>query len=202
MATKRNLGLKDVYIAVVTKNTKTEYTCEAPIQLCRGIKAKIKTKKASEKLYSDSEVEDIINQFDSCEIELEGDWISAKIQSIINGSKLKNGVLIDNINDEGSEVALMFRDKRANGKYEFQCLYCGKFGEEDEDEHETSADKIKAGSKKVKGTFYGRQLEGDYRMRIFEDELIDGTDTDAKSIIQKWFSEVPNQMPVPSTSIK
>ncbi|NFA42136.1 phage tail protein [Clostridium botulinum] len=196
MGTKRNLGLRDLYVAKVTKNDENTYTCEAPEKLCKSIKAKIKTKKGSEKLYSDSEVEDIINQFDSCEVELEGDHISAKMTSLLYGSKLEKGVLTDNVNDEGNEVAIMFRDKRANGKYEFQCLHCGKFGEEDEDEHETATDKVKGQTKTIKGTFYGRQLDGNYRTRIFEDELVE-EDTDAKSIIDKWFSQVPSQKPTP-----
>ncbi|ACD25127.1 phage tail protein [Clostridium botulinum] len=196
MSTKRKLGMKDLYVAKVIKNTSTEYVCETPQKLCRAIKAKIKTKKGSEKLYSDSEVEDIINQFDSCEVELEGDHLSAEMTALLNGATLKNGVLIDNVDDEGSEVAIMFRDKRANGKYEFQCLFCGKFGEEDDDEHETATDKVKGQTKTIKGTFYGRKLDGDYRLRIFEDELVSENDTDAKSIIEKWFNEVPSQKPI------
>ncbi|MBY6929806.1 major tail protein [Clostridium botulinum] len=197
MGTKRNKGLKDLYIAKVIRNDENSYTCEAPKKLCKAIKAKIKVKKSNEKLYSDSEMEDSINQFDSCEVELEGDHLTAEMIALLNGATLTNGVLVDNVDDEGSEVALMFRDKRTNGKYEFQCLYCGKFGEEDDDEHETSADKIKTQTKSIKGTFYGRQMDGDYRMRIFEDELVDSSDTNAKGIIEKWFSQVPNQKPTP-----
>ena len=200
MSTKRKLGLKDFYVAKVLKNTPTEYVCEKPTKLFKAIKGKIKVKKSNEKLYSDSEIEDTINQFDSVEVELEGDHLNGPMTVLLNGATLEKGVLIDNINDEGSEVAIMFRDKRANGKYEFQCLYCGKFGEEDDDEHETSAEKIKTQTKSIKGTFYGRQLDGDYRSRIFEDELADG-DTDAAIIITKWFSEVPNQVPASTINV-
>lgn len=195
MATKRNLGLKDLYVAKVTKNTATEYTCEAPQQLCRAIKAKITTKKNSEKLYSDSEIEDTLSQFESVEVEFEGDHVTAEMTALLNGATYVNGVLTEKTSDEAVEVAIMFRDKRANGKYEFCTLYCGKFGEEDSDEHETAEDKIKTQTKTIKGTFYGRSVDSAYRMKIFEDELIE-TDTDATTIISNWFSKIPNQVPV------
>lgn len=193
MATKRSLGIKDVYIAVITENTKTAYKCDKPVELFRGIKAKIKTNKASEKLYSNSELEDEISQFDSVEVEFEGDHVMAKIKAIINGSKLDKGVLKSNVADQGKEVALMFRNKRANNKYEFQTYYCGKFDKENEEEFETSDDKVKATTSKIKGTFYGRQLDGDYNSIIYEDELVSGTDTDAESIIADFYAKVPGQ---------
>lgn len=193
--TKRNLGLKDIYVAVVTKNTKTEYVCEEPQFLCRGIKAKIKIKKSTEKLYSSSELEDSISQFDSAEVELEGDWITAEMEAILKGATLTKGVLTFGADDEGKEVALMYRNKRKNNKYDFQCFYCGKFDEESEDEYETTEDKTKTSTKKLKGTFYSRQVDGKYMSKVYEDELVDATDTDAKTIIQEWFSKVPNQVP-------
>lgn len=190
--TKRNLGMKDLYYAKVTKNTADEYVCEAPKKLCRAISATIKTKFNNEKLYSDSELEDSINQFDSIEVELEGDHIAAEDRAVLIGAKYEGGILEEDTNMEAPEVAIMFRDKRANGKYEFVTLYCGKFGEEDEDKHETSEDKIKTQTEKLKGTFYGRTKDNKFRLRIFEDELVEG-DTDAKTVITNWFSKVPNQ---------
>lgn len=184
--------MKDLYYAVVTKNTASEYVCEAPKKLCKAISATIKTKFNSEKLYSDSELEDTINQFDSIDVELEGDHISAADRAVLLGATYDGGVLVENTNMEAPEVAIMFRDKRKNGKYEFVCLYCGKFGEEDEDKHETSEEKLKAQSESLKGTFYGRAKDGQFRLRIFEDELVDG-DTKAQDVIKNWFSKVPDQ---------
>jgi phi13 family phage major tail protein len=192
--TKRNLGLKDIYVAKVLVNNSTTYTCATPEELCRAIKAKITVKKNSEKLYSGSEIEDTLTQFESVEVELEGDHISAEMVALLNGASYVNGVLTEKTTDVSAEVALMFRDKRANGKYEFTTLYCGKFGEEDSDEHETSEDKIKTQTKTIKGTFYGRSVDSAYRNRIYEDELIE-TDTDATTIIASFYSAVPKQVP-------
>lgn len=195
MGTKRGLGLKDVYVAPVTTNTATEYVCDTPQELARGISAKITTNINSEDLYSNSELEDTVAQFASVDVELEIDHLTMEMLALLKGSTVTNGVLAENIDDEAKEVALMFRDKRAGGKYEFVCLHIGKFFTDKlEEDYNTSEDKIKATTRTIKGVFRGRELDGRYRTRVMEDELVSGSDTDAQTLITNWYSKVPNQV--------
>ncbi len=184
-------GFKDVYVAKVTKNIATEYLTGTPVKLFNAISGKVNVKRSSDKTYSDDTVEEIIDSFDSVEIEIEGDNLSMAQLALIFGATLENGILDDSINDESHEVAIGFRAKIGT-KYRFHWYFCGRFGESDEDSFETIADKIKSQTKTLKGIFYGRSLDGKFRRRIHEDELVE-SDTDAKTAIQNWFSSVPGQ---------
>lgn len=184
----RRKGLKDLYVAKVIKNSAGEYEAETPVKLCRAISGKVQIKKSTEKTYSDDAVEDIVECFDSAEVEFEGNDLSPVMRQLLWGHKLIKGMQIDNIEDKANEVAIGFRAKRSDGKYEFVWLYCGKF-EEVEDQYETIGDKPKGQTAKIKGTFYGRAKDGNYRAVVNESYLVDG-DTDAKTIITNWFSKV------------
>lgn len=184
----RRIGMKDLHVARITKNDSAGYTAEVPKRLTKAISGKIAVKKSSDKIYSDDTVEDIIEGFDSVEVEFEGNDLSPEMRSLLYGHKLIKGMLIDNIDDISKEVAIGWRARRSDGKYEFIWLYCGKF-EEVEDNYETKADKPKGQTSKLKGTFYPREKDGNYRVVINESYLTE-TDTDAKNIIITWFSSV------------
>lgn len=185
-------GFKDVYIAKVTKNTDTEYVCETPKKLFPAVSGKINAKRASEKQYADDDVEEVIDSFDSVEIELEGSNLTMEMHSLIFGSTLTEGILDESTTDEANEVAIGFRVKTKGGKYNFHWYYCGKFSDEDSDEFETQADKPAPKTKTIKGTFYGRSLDQKFRKRVNEEELLD-TDTSALDAIKDWFKAVPGQ---------
>lgn len=195
MGTARGLGLKDVYVAPVTTNTTSKYVCGVPQELARGITAKITTKINSDNLYSNSALEDTVSQFSEVDVELEVDHLTMAKIALLKGATLTNGVLTEKNSDESSEVALMFRDRRNNGKYEFVCLYVGKFFTDSlDEEYKTSEDKVVTSTRTIKGVFRGRECDGAYRCRVMEDELVSGTDADAQTIITNWYTAVPNQV--------
>ena len=105
------------------------------------------------------------------------------------GQIYENGFLVKGADDIAPEIALGFRTKRRNGKYEFSWLYSGKFGQGVDDEFSTIAGKIEAKSNTVKGEFVERQLDGKYQIAVDESNLVDA-DTDAKTAIKKWFEKV------------
>ncbi|MDP4144161.1 MAG: phage tail protein [Bacillota bacterium] len=184
----RRKGLKDIYVAKVTKNDANSYTTSDPVKLCKAISAKVTPKVNSDKLYSDDSVEDIINNFDSCDVEIEGNELSPEMRALLFGHTVTKGMEIDNINDFSNEVAFGYRAKKTDGKYEFVWLYCGKF-EDVADDNETTADKVKTQTAKIKGSFYGRAKDGNYRVRVDESFLAD-TDEEAKTAISNWFENV------------
>ena len=193
----RTRGFKDVYVAKILKNSETEYTAEAPTKLFSAISGKINVKRNTEKTYSDDQVEEIIDSFDSVEIELEGNALTMNKIALLHGATLTKGVLTECTEDETAEVAIGFRVKTAGGKYNFHWYYCGKFDGEDSDEFETLADKPSPKTKSIKGTFYARNLANAdgkhaFRKRVHEEELLE-TDTDAKTALTTWFTKVPDQ---------
>ena len=188
----RYRGLRDIYIAKITSNTPTEYKTETAVKLGRAITAKISDKWSSEPIYSDDGTEEIVISYEGTEIELEVATLAPQDRALLFGQLYENGFLTKNKDDLAPEVAVGYRSRRMNGKYEFAWHYCGKFGQGNDDEFETQADKISPKTSSVKGSFYERQLDGNYQILVDESQLLEGEATldRAKAAIADWFSKV------------
>ena len=182
----RQIGLKDVFIATLEKDTDSEVTYKPPEKLERAISAKLSPKCNTEKIYSDDAVEDIITIFEGVDVEIELNQLSLASRAKLQGSKVVKGVLIENKNDVAPTIALGFKSKKTNGKYRYVWLLKGKF-ELSSDEFDTEGEKPKAQSSKLKGTFYARDFDGNYRFIIDEDDS--GVDD---ALISGWFKAVPD----------
>lgn len=185
----RYCGLRDVYVARLLQNTATAYATDTPVKLARAINAKISDKWSSEKIYSDDGTEDTITSYEGTEVELEISTLAPQDRALLFGQLYENGFLVKNKNDLAPELAVGYRTKRRNGKYEFVWLYCGKFGQGVDDEHETEAEKVNTQTNTIKGDFYDRQKDGRYQIVVDESNIADA-DTDAKAAITGWFSKV------------
>lgn len=185
----RYCGLRDIYVALLTQNTQTAYSTETPVKLARAIKSKISDKWSVEKVYSDDGTEDSITSYEGTEVELEIATLAPQDRAILFGQLYENGFLVKSKDDIAPEIALGFRSKRRNGKYEFTWLYCGKFGQGVDDEFETQAEKVAVKSNTIKGDFYDRQKDGLYQIVVDESNLL-ASNTDAKTAIADWFSKV------------
>ncbi|HBC2028662.1 TPA: phage tail protein [Clostridium perfringens] len=185
----RRCGCKDIYIAIVNKNTATEYATATPIKLGRALNAKVTTKKTVESTESDDTIEETFESFDSIEIEFDVNKLSPEQKAILRGATYEDGFLINNVDDQAKEVAIGWRARQTNGKYEFVWYYCGKFNSGWDDQYETNGKKPKTQTDKMKGTFYGRQKDGNTSIEVDETFLLE-SHNDAKSAITDWFSKV------------
>ena len=181
----RQIGLENLTVALVEKDVAGEIVYATPLKLERSIKAKISPKTSSEKLYSDDSVEEILNNFDSCDVEIELNQLQLASRALIQGAKIINGLLVENKDDIAPELALGFRSKKSNGKYRYVWLLKGKF-EITEDEYETIGEKPTAQSNSLSGSFYGRNSDGNWR--IMEDEDSENANPER---IANWFKGVP-----------
>lgn len=125
----RTKSLKDLHIARVTKNDTTTYTAETPIKLARAISAKISDKYTLEKIYSDDGVEDTVEYYEGTDVELEVNSLAPQDKEMLFGHLYEKGYLVKGKEDKAPELALGWRAKKLNGKYEFSWLYCGRFGQ-------------------------------------------------------------------------
>jgi len=180
----RQVGLKDIHIAILKTDDSTGTTYDTPIKLERAISAKLSPKSNSENIYSDDAVEDIITAFEGVDVEIEVNQLSLTSRAKLQGSKVVKGVLVENKDDLPPTIALGFKSKKNSGKYRFVWLLKGKF-ELATDEYDTEAEKPKAQSAKLKGKFYSRDFDGNYR--FIADEDIEGVD---ETIISSWFTAV------------
>lgn len=192
----RVVGLKDVCVAAVTANNETTYTADTPVRLARAISATIKETFTIEYLYSDDGVEDTTETFEKAEIELEVNRLTPGDYALLFDSLYENGFLVKTEGDRAREVALAFRAKQNNGKYEFVWYYAGK-ADHPEESYETIKDKKNAQSQKVTFTFYARRKEekfGEetrqaYAIKVDESQLLE-EHAEAKKAIAEWFSAV------------
>lgn len=192
----RICGAKDVHIALVKKNSSNEYEADTPIKLARTLSIKVSDKFTQEKLYSDDLVEDIVESYEGSEIEIGVNTLAPQDYAILFENLYKNGFLLKAAGDGAREIAIGWRAKKRNGKYEFVWYYCGKL-ERPEQVYETKEDKIKTQTATLKGTFYARDKEeviedirkNLYSIQVDESNLI-SEDTTAKEAIKNWFEKV------------
>lgn len=190
----RTIGLRDISFAELLTDKRGKEATYGPVKKYeRSVSAKLTPKTNSDTSYSDDEVEDIVTTFSQVDVEIELNQLSVATRAFLQGSKVVNGVLIENKDDQAPYVYMVFKSKKANGKFRYVCLYKGKF-ELVADEHQTQEDKVKQGTAKLKGTFVCREFDGNYR-------LISDSDDDGvvEADLEKWFTTVP-PVPVETTS--
>lgn len=193
----RYCGLRDVYVAKVTQNDTEGYTAGTPVKMARAIKAKISDKFTSEKLYSDDGVEGMLQAYEGTDVELEVNTLAAADRVAFFGQAYLNGFLLKSAEDEAPEVALGYRVRRLNGKFDFVWMYCGRFAQGNEENYETEAASKTAQTNTVKGEFYQREkmdkVDGKdvhlYEVRVDESNLAT-EDTGAAAAIKAWFGKV------------
>lgn len=193
----RYCGLRDVYVAKVTQNDTEGYTAETPVKMAHAIKAKISDKFTSEKLYSDDGVEGMLQAYEGTDVELEVNTLAAADRAAFFGQAYLNGFLLKSAEDEAPEVALGYRVRRLNGKFDFVWMYCGRFAQGNEENYETEAASKTAQTNTVKGEFYQREkmdkVNGKdvhlYEIRVDESN-VGAEDTGAAAAIKAWFGKV------------
>lgn len=193
----RYCGLRDVYVAKVAQNDTEGYTAGTPVKMARAIKAKISDKFTSEKLYSDDGVEGMLQAYEGTDVELEVNTLAAADRAAFFGQAYLNGFLLKSAEDEAPEVALGYRVRRLNGKFDFVWMYCGRFAQGNEENYETEAASKTAQTNTVKGEFYQREkmdkVDGKdvhlYEVRVDESNLAT-EDTGAAAAIKAWFGKV------------
>lgn len=192
----RLCGLKDIYVAEVTANNGTTYTTGTPQKLARALSAKVTDKFTQEKVYSDDNVEEIVEQYEGTEIDFSVNTLAPQDYAMLFENLFKHGFLLKAAGDGSKEIAIGWRAKKRNGKYEFTWYYCGKLERPDMN-YETQEDKVKTQTAGLKGNFYARTkedtIEGKkknlYAIQVDESNLLEA-DTTAAEAITNWFETV------------
>ena len=139
----------------------------------------------SKSSYSNSEMQ----QYEGTEVELEVNALAPQDRQILFGQLYENGFLIKTADDKAPEVAVGWRERKLNGKYDFKWLYAGKFAEGISEEASTKEGKLSPTTKSIKGSFYERSLDNAYEISVDESNLVK-ENTKAADAIKSWFSKV------------
>lgn len=185
----RTKSFRDIYVAPVTQNDATAYAAGTPVKLARAISGKVSDKFSVEKIYSDDGVEDTVETYEGTDVELEVNSLAPQDKSMLFGHLYKNGWLVKNKDDKAPEVAVGYRAKKLNGKYEFVWLYVGTFGQGYDDNYQTQEDKVTTQTATLKGSFYERACDGNFETQVDESNLL-AEHTDAATAIKNWFGKV------------
>lgn len=187
----RTVGLKDVSFAKLLTDTISGVTYDTVKKYERSVSAKITPKTNSENLYSDDNIEDVLISFNEVDVEIELNQLSTATRSLVQGSKVVNGILVETKDDIAPYLAMVFKSKKSDGSYRYVCFYKGKF-ELAEDDYSTIEDKAKAQTAKLKGTFICRDYDNAYRL------MADSDDTGVViADLNSWFVTIPS---VPTAS--
>lgn len=193
----RTKSFRDIHVAQVTTNTDTAYVAGTPVKLARAITGKINDKFTAERIYSDDSVEDTNMSYQGTEVELEVNSLAPQDKVNVFGQLYEKGYLVKSKTDIAPEVALGYRAKKLNGKYEFVWYYCGRFDQGYEDDYETEGESATTQTATLKGDFYARQMDDKYAIMVDESNLL-STYTDAAAAIEDWFASV-QEMPTATT---
>ena len=185
----RTKSFRDIYVAPVTQNDATAYAAGTPVKLARAISGKVSDKFSVEKIYSDDGVEDTVETYEGTDVEFEVNSLAPQDKAMLFGHLYKNGWLVKNKDDKAPEVAVSYRAKKLNGKYEFVWLYVGTFGQGYDDNYQTQEDKVTTQTATLKGSFYERACDGNFATQVDESNLLT-EHTDAAAAIKNWFGKV------------
>jgi phi13 family phage major tail protein len=185
----RTKSFRDIYVAPVTQNDATAYAAGTPVKLARAISGKVSDKFSVEKIYSDDGVEDTVETYEGTDVEFEVNSLAPQDKAMLFGHLYKNGWLVKNKDDKAPEVAVGYRAKKLNGKYEFVWLYVGTFGQGYDDNYQTQEDKVTTQTATLKGSFYERVCDGNFETQVDESNLLT-EHTDAAEAIKNWFGKV------------
>lgn len=199
----RRCGLCDIYLAKVTKNAADGYTTGIPFKFARAIKAKITDNYNSEKIYSDDGTEDIVNTYQGTTVELEVNTLAPQDRAALWNRLWAEGYLVEASEDTPVELAMGFRTRQLNGKYEFVWYYCGKFDQGQDEGYNTIEDKKNAVTSTIKASFYERakadslpnattgEVEEKHLVRVRVDESnLAETAAQAAAAVKAWFEKV------------
>ncbi|MDF2534413.1 MAG: phage major tail protein phi13 family [Bacillales bacterium] len=163
------VGLSDLYYAILTKDDSTGVNYQGPVKVIGAINAKISPKSSIDTLYADDGASETMTTLGEIEVEFEAKDLPFSHQAALLGHAVSNGMLVKKATDSAPYVALGFRSKKSNGKYRFVWLYKGKF-QLPEREHKTMEDKPTYQTAKIKGIFVKRDFDQAWEINGDEDE--------------------------------
>jgi phi13 family phage major tail protein len=179
------VGLKDLYIAEVTKDDNTGMTFSTPEKLAPALEAKLTNASDLQVIYADDAPAEVATTQGEIKVEINvSDLEPAKYARLLGKTKNADGAVGDRLDDVPPYFALMFRSKKANGAYRYMVLYKGRFTPGDED-YKTQQGKVDVQNRSVTGTFIKPVGRDEIRYMIDSDD--EGVN---QTVIDNWFTQV------------
>lgn len=198
----RIIGCEGLHFALLQSNTDTvggTPTWETPVAVPSLIAIDIKDNKETVEFYSDNKLEQVISAFSGKEVTVELGYLTKEVEAMISGNRYEEGVYIQDANAVAGEIALMFKAPLSRGGFRYVCLYKGILTKE-ESNYKTKEDKVEGQTVKLTGVFAPLASNGVPSIEV------DDNDTNLtpaqKTMIGKWFTEVPVYTATPKVESK
>lgn len=178
------IGLKNIYVAKITKDDSTGVTYEAPKKLSPAMTVNMTPNFEIAELYGDDQLQEVDEALASIDIEFGINELSLADYAFIMGKTVDaNGGVVDSANDVAPYFAFGYELPFSGGKGSlFTWLYKGKFTVPSE-EAETKQGSITYQTPTVTGKFMPRTKDGLWRYRV-------ETNASNEAVTKAWFTAV------------
>lgn len=198
----RIIGCEGLHFALLQSETDKvggTPTWEKPVAVPSLISIDIKDNKETVEFYSDNKLEQVISAFSGKEVTIELGYLTKEIEAMISGNRYEEGVYIQDANAVAGELALMFKAPLSRGGYRYVCLYKGILTKE-ESNYKTKEDSVEGQTVSLTGVFAPLASNGIPSIEVDDNDtnLTEGQ----KTMISKWFEEVPVYKATEMRSVK
>ena len=183
-----SIGLDKLYYAPITLDNDGKETYGTPALLAKAISAELSVEVNEAILYADDGQAESVKEFKSGTISLNIDDLKPSVVAALLGAAVDdNGVLISRGEDVANYVAIAFRAKRANGKYQYFWLYRVQFAIPN-NSLATKGDSITFSTPTIEGTVFQRVKPDEKGGHPWKAEVTE--DSNNSTIIAAWYTAV------------
>lgn len=165
------VGVSDLYYAVLTKDDGTGVTYNTPVKIPGLISINIKPNSSTETLFGDNGPMETASTLGNIQVEINTADIDFATQAVLLGHTLNgSGILLRKSTDIPPWVAIGFKALKSNGKYRYGWLVKGKFAIPDMD-NTTRKDSIDFQTPTINGSFVKRDNDALWLRQTDEDAV-------------------------------
>lgn len=184
------IGLDKLYYAVITEGTNGDETYGVPKVLAKAISAELAPQIAEATLYADDGAAENVKEFTSATFTLGVDDLASNVLADLLGVTVdQNGVVVSTSDDVAPYVAVGFRAKRSNGKYQYFWLYRVKFGVP-KNTIATKGESITFNTPSIVGTVMRRNKADSKGGHPWKVDAVEGAAGVDQTVIDGWYTAV------------
>ena len=184
------IGLDKLYYAIITEGTGGIETYGTPKVMAKAISAELAPQIAEATLYADDGAAENVKEFTSATFTLGVDDLASDVMADLLGVTVdQNGVVVSTPDDAAPYVAVGFRAKRSNGKYQYFWLYRVKFGVPN-NTLATKGESITFNTPSIVGTVMRRNKADGNGGHPWKVDVVEGATGVGQTVVDGWYSAV------------
>lgn len=184
------IGLDKLYYAIITEGTGGVETYGTPKVMAKAISAELAPQIAEATLYADDGAAENVKEFTSATFTLGVDDLASDVMADLLGVTVdQNGVVVSTPDDAAPYVAVGFRAKRSNGKYQYFWIYRVKFGVPN-NTLATKGESITFNTPSIVGTVMRRNKADGNGGHPWKVDVVEGATGVDQTVIDGWYSDV------------